>query len=68
MLFFTSNTSISKARLKLAKNQANTKQQPDAEVLLFQNYSHLYTLSFKNNRTYKISKGTNVSVFMRLHD
>ena len=34
----------------MAKNQANAKQQPEAELLLFENYSHsLYTLSFKNN-------------------
>ena len=27
-----------KARLKLAKNQANSKQHPEAELLLFENY------------------------------
>ena len=32
------NTFISNARLKLAKNQANTKQHPEAKLLLFQNY------------------------------
>ena len=26
--------------LKLAKNQANLKQNPEAELLLFENYSH----------------------------
>ena len=26
--------------LKLAKNQANAKQHPEAELLLFENYSH----------------------------
>ena len=36
------------ARLKLAKIQANTKQHPKAELLLFENYSHpLSTLSSK---------------------
>ena len=33
--FFIKNTFISKTRLKLAKNQANTKQHPEAELLLF---------------------------------
>ena len=39
-LFFKSNTFISNARLKLAKNQANAKQYPEAELLLFENYLH----------------------------
>ena len=30
---------ISNARLKLAKNQANAKQHPEAEHLLFENHS-----------------------------
>ena len=39
--------------LKLAKNQANAKQQPETELLLFENYSHsLSTLSSKTNKTY----------------
>ena len=38
--FFMSNTFISNIRLKLAKNQANAKQQPEAELLLFEKYSH----------------------------
>ena len=51
--FFISNTFISNARLKSAKNQANAKQHPEAELFLFENYSHfLSTLSSKNNRTY----------------
>ena len=29
-----------KYRLKLAKNQANAKQHPEAELLLFENYTH----------------------------
>ena len=37
----------------LAKNQANAKQQPDAELLLFENYSHSSAmLSSKNNKTH----------------
>ena len=40
-LFFISNTFISKARLKLGgKNQVNAKEHPEAELLLFQYYSH----------------------------
>ena len=49
---FLSNTFISNSRLKLAKNQANAKRHPEAELLVFESYSHsLYTLSSKNNRT-----------------
>ena len=68
-LFYISNTSISNARLKLAKNQANAEQHPVAELLLFENYSHSSpTLSTKNNRIYSenISKRTGASVFIRL--
>ena len=51
--FFISDTFISKARLKLAINQANAKQHPEAELLLFENYSHpSSTLSSKSNGTY----------------
>ena len=48
--FFISN--ISNASLKLIKN-ANAKQHPEDELLLFENYSHFSsTLSSKNNRPY----------------
>ena len=51
--FSVSNTSISNARLKLVKNQADAKQHREAELLLFENYSHFSsTLSSKKNRTY----------------
>ena len=37
----------------MAKNQAKTKQHPEAELLLFENYSlSLSRLSSKNNSTY----------------
>ena len=50
LFFFISNTFISNARLKLAKNQANAKQHPAAELLLFQNFSHFSsTLSSRHN-------------------
>ena len=38
--FFIRNTFISNGRLKLAKNQPNTKQHAEPELLLFENYSH----------------------------
>ena len=48
--FSISNTFISKARLKLARNQANAKQHPEAEL---ENYSHSSsTLLSKNNWIY----------------
>ena len=46
-------TFVSNARLKLAKNQANAKQYPQAELLLSENYSHfLSTSSSKNIKIY----------------
>ena len=51
--FFISNTFISNARLKLAKNHVDAKQHPEAENLLFENYSHFSsTLSSKSDRIY----------------
>ena len=44
--FFTSNTFISNASLKLAKNEANGNQHPEAELLLFENDSHSSSSSF----------------------
>ena len=38
--FFISNTFLSNASLKLAENQANAEQQTEAELWLFENYSH----------------------------
>ena len=55
-LFLISDTFISNAnaRLKLAKNQANAKQHPTAELSLFGNYSHSSsTLSYKNKQKSK---------------
>ena len=67
---FIRNTFKSNARLKLAKNQANAKPQHDAELLLFENYSHSSsTLSPKIiEHTLKINKRTSVSVFIKLYD
>ena len=51
-LFFISNTFISNAKLKLAKNQANAKQHSQAELLLFEDHSHSSsTFSSKSDRT-----------------
>ena len=51
--FFISNTFIGNAGLKLAKNQAKAKQNPAAELLLFENYSlSSFKLPSKNNRKY----------------
>ena len=36
----------------MAKNQADAKQHPEAELLLFNNSHSSFTLSSKNNRTY----------------
>ena len=48
-----SNIFISNARLKLPKNQAKTKQHPEVELLLFENYLlSSSTLSYKNNKRY----------------
>ena len=49
--FFISNTFTSNTRLKSTNNQAEAKQHPEAELLLFENYSlSSSTLSSKNNR------------------
>ena len=60
--FFISNTFISNVRLTLAINQANVKQHPEDEFLLFENYSHfsscyhpkimVHILKTKQNKKY----------------
>ena len=58
--FFISITFISNARLKLAKNQANAKQHPEAELLLFENSSvSSFMLSSKINMRYSNKYATN---------
>ena len=45
------------------------KQQPEAKVLLFENYSlSSSTLSSKSNRAYKKVQKTSVPVLMSLYD
>ena len=65
-LCFYKQPLISNTRLKLAKNQENSKQHHDAELLLLENYS--LSLTFMWDIFLKISKITTVSVFMRLFD
>ena len=59
---------MSSTRLKLEKNQANAKQHPETELLLFANYSRsLFTLlSKKIGSLGKISKIKIMSVFIKL--
>ena len=65
--FFISNIFVSNARLKLAKNQANAKQHLEAELWLFENYSHSSsTLSSKNSRTYSKNKQKNKCVCIHM--
>ena len=57
--FYISQSFISKAKLKLAKNSTNTKQYPEAGILLFENSSYSSSnLSSKNNRTYSRTYST----------
>ena len=52
-LFYIKNTFISNVKLKLVENQANAKQHPETELLLFENYSHSSSKSSsKNNRSF----------------
>ena len=68
--FFIYKTFISKARLKLAQNQANVNQHPEGELQLFHNYSHLHPRYHPKilGHILKISKKPKVYLFMRLHD
>ena len=48
--FFINNTFIRSTRLKLAKHQANAKQQHETELLLLKNYTlSSFMLSSKTN-------------------
>ena len=50
---YISNFFISNSRLKLAENIARAKQQPEAELMLFENYTlSSSTLSSQNNKAY----------------
>ena len=57
--FFISTTFVGNRRPKLAKNQAKAKQHSEAELLLFENYSHSSsTLSSKTNKRFSSKKYT----------
>ena len=64
-VFYISNTFISNARLKLAKNQAKAKPHLEAELLLFEIIGFSYGL-YHPKLIGDIIK--NVSVLMRLYD
>ena len=51
--FFYEQDFYKQHQAEIAKNQASVKQDHEAELLLFEDYSHSSsTLSSKNNRTY----------------
>ena len=50
---FDKQHSYGQRQVELVKNQANAKQHPEAELLLYENYSHSSsTISSKINRGY----------------
>ena len=52
-LFYKQHFYKGEAKLKLAKNEANAKQHPKAEFLLFENDSHSWSkLKSKNDRAH----------------
>ena len=51
--FFYNQHFYKQRQAEIGKIQAYARQHPEAELLLYENYSHSsYTLSSKNNRTY----------------
>ena len=69
-LYFVSNTFISNARLKLAENWVKAKTRPEAELLLFENYS-LSSSTYHQKMIEGILKNvqkTSASVLMTLYD
>ena len=54
--FLISNTFISNSRLELTKNQANAKEDPEAELFYLKIINSSSTLPSKNNRTYSKNK------------
>ena len=61
--FYISNAFITDTRLKLAKNQANANPHPEAELLLFENYSLSSSmLSSKTNMRYSKKRAKNKCV------
>ena len=65
------NTFISNVSLKLTKNLAKAKQHPEAELLLFENYSLFFHLPYHPKIIGNILKNvqkTSASVLTRLYD
>ena len=63
--FFIGNTFISNATLKLAKNQAKSKQYAEVEFLLLENYVRSSsTVSSKNNKRYSKKCAKNKYVYL----
>ena len=63
MLFLCKQHFYKQCQVEIGKNQAIAKQHPEAELLLFENYSHSsFTLASKNNRIYFINKQKNEGV------
>ena len=50
--YFISNIFISNASLNMAKNQAKSVQHPDAELLIFQNYSLFSPMLSSKNKIF----------------
>ena len=64
-MVFISNTFISNARLKLAKNQAKAKQHAGAKLLLYENYwLSSTTLSCKTNQEDILSNVRKISTYL----
>ena len=56
-----SNTFISNVKLKLAKNQANGKQNSEAELLLFENYSYSSSMLSSRKKMRQFAKKSEIN-------
>ena len=64
---FISNTLISNTRLNLAKNQAKTKQHPEVELLLFENYL-LFSSMLSSKTSIRYSKNVQINKCVYLNE
>ena len=60
--FFISNTFTSNTRLKLAKNHAKSKQNPEAKLLLFENYSLSSSMLSSNDNKIDLGLGMDTNI------
>ena len=67
-LFFISNTFISNARLKLAKNEANAKQHSEAELLLLLEIIHILYPRYHLKIIGHILKNKQTAKYICLHE